>query len=374
MSKIIIWLISILLSLCAIDSAAQTPYHNEYCFGLDLSFVKSAEEKGHTYYDIDGKEASPWEIFRNHGFNWGRLMICTEPSYLGQGIDYVIKGAGELKSRGYHFVLDYMLTDGWSNPMSQNVPKEWQGLSALGLEKKTYDFVHSTLTRLKEEGTMPEIVQIGNEVSNGILWPSGRVFYGEEKKDRSSWKQFTAYLKAGIEAVHDVDESVKVMLHVDFGGDRLFSKIFFSKMEEYGVDFDIIGFSFYPWSHGSLMDLRSNLAWVVKEFKKPVIVIETGYYSVPSQYFELSGEKGPFPETPQGQEEWFTAVNEIVMSVPDNMGLGTFWWEPMFRQRGFFDDETGIAKPVVEAVEKYALPLERTDGNPRIWDFEDEKH
>ena len=148
------------------------------------------------------------------------------------------------------------------------------------------------------------------------------------------------------------------------------SDIFFNNMEKYGVDYDMIGYSFYPWSHGSLMDLRDNLYYTIRKWRKPVMVIETGYYSVPSQYFERKGVKAPFPETPEGQKAWFQTVNEIVMAAPDNLGRGVFWWEPMFRGRGFFDDKTHKAKPIVEAFEQYAYPMERTDGNPRIWDFE----
>lgn len=353
-------------------STDQIPFENDYCFGLDLSFVKQAEDRGQVFYDIDGTQKSPWEIFRTHGYNWARLMICNEPSRLGQGIDYVVAGAKELQKYNYHFALDYMISDGWSNPMTQPVPTEWKDMTPAQMEKGMYDFVYRTMKRLKDEGVMPEIVQVGNEISNGTLWPTGRVFYGDEKKDQSNWEQFTKYIKAGIKAIRDVDTEgkVQIMLHEDFGGDVNFSNIFFSKMEEYKVDYDIIGFSYYPWSHGTLMDLRDNLAFVIKKFHKPVIVVETGYYSVPSEYFEQKGIKSAYPETPEGQKNWFQAVNNIVMAAPDNMGLGVFWWEPMFRGRGFFDDKTHIVKPIVDAFEEYTMPAVRADGNPRIWDFD----
>ena len=353
-------------------STSQLPFENDYAFGLDLSFVKSAESRGTVFYDTDGSPKSPWEIFKSHGYNWGRLMICNEPSRLGQGIDYVVEGAKELKKNGIHFALDYMISDDWSNPMTQPMPKSWEGKSAKELEQAMYDFVYSTMKRLKDEGLMPEMVQIGNEISNGTLWPTGRVYYGDEKKDQSNWKQFTAYIKAGAKAVRDIDtaKKVQIMLHVDFGGDLNFSETFFTNMKKYKVDYDIIGFSYYPWSHGTLMDLRDNLYYVTKTFGKPVMVIETGYYSTPSQYFERAGIKSAFPETPEGQKQWFQAVNEIVMAVPDNMGLGVFWWEPMQRGRGFFDDRTHVVKPIIDAFEKYTMPAVRADGNPRIWDFE----
>lgn len=348
----------------------QLPFDNPYAFGLDLSFVNRAEHAGAVYYDIDGTEKSPWQIFADHGYNWGRLMVCNEPSRLGQGLDNLLEGARKLKEHNYHFALDFMMADGWSNPMTQPMPESFKGMSHAERVAAFHDYVYHVVSTLDENGVCPEIVQVGNEISNGAFWPDGRIYYGEEKKHLSHWKEFTEYISAGAKAIREVSPSIRVMLHVDFGGDLDFTDTFFSKMQEYKVDYDIIGYSFYPWSHGTLIDLRDNLYYTIKKFGKPVIVIETGYYSEPSGYFEKKGERGPLPETPEGQKEWFQAVNEIVMAAPDHMGLGVFWWEPMFAGRGFFDDRTHVAKPIVTAFEKYAFPLDRFDGNPRLWDFE----
>lgn len=377
MRRILIFAASLLLVLsCQGPKQVQPnhdklPFENPYAFGLDLSFVLSAEKAGRTYYDIDGVEKSPWEIFRSHGYNWGRLMICNEPSRLGQGLDYVLEGAKKLKEHNYHFALDFMMSDGWSNPMTQPTPASLKDMSHSERVSAFQDYVHHVIKTLSDNGVAPEVVQVGNEISNGVFWPDGRVYFGEEKKALSHWKEFTDYLKAGVSAIREIDPNIEIMLHVDFGGDMDMSQTFFTKMEEYKVDYDMVGLSFYPWSHGNLMDLRDNLYYLIKRWQKPVMVIETGYYSVPSQYFERNGVKAPYPETPEGQKEWFQAVNEIVMAAPDNLGRGVFWWEPMFRGRGFFDDRTRTAKPIVEAFHNYAYPIERGDGNPRIWDFEE---
>ena len=349
----------------------QLPFDNPYAFGLDLSFVLNAEKRGTVYYDVDGTEKSPWEIFRYHGYNWARLMICNEPSPLGQDLAYVLEGAKKLKEHNYHFALDFMMADGWANPMTQPTPKSLRDMTHEERVVAWGEYVSNVIKTLSDAGVAPEIVQVGNEISNGAFWPDGRVYYGEGKKDQSRWAEFTDYLKAGADAIKAVDEKIQVMLHVDFGGDMPMSEVFFQKMDEYGVQYDAIGVSFYPWSHGNLMDLRDNLYYTIKKWQKPMYVIETGYYSVLSQYFERKGVKAPFPETPEGQKEWFQAVNEIVMRAPDNLGKGVFWWEPMFRGRGFFDDKTKVAKPIVEAFHQYAYPMERGDGNPRIWDFEE---
>ena len=348
----------------------QLPYENPFAFGNDLSFVLQNEQRGAVFYDTDGTQKSVWQIFREHGYNWGRLMICNEPSRLGQTLDYVVEGAKKLKENNIHFALDFMMSDGWSNPMTQPMPSSLRDMTHKQRVDAFYAYVHNVIKTLRDAGVQPEIVQVGNEISNGAFWPDGRVYYGPEKRAQSHWKEFTDYIKAGIKAIRDVDPRIGVMLHVDFGGDLEMSEIFFDKMKQYKVGYDCIGFSFYPWSHGTLMDLRDNLYYVIEKYRKPVYVIETGFYSVPSQYFERKGIRAPYPETPEGQKQWFQAVSEIVMAAPYNLGRGVFWWEPMQRGRGSFDDQSHVAKPIVEAFEKYAYPLERTDGNPRIWDFE----
>lgn len=351
----------------------QMPFANPYAFGLDLSFVQNSERRGTKYYDIDGTEKSPWQMFREHGYNWGRLMICNEPSSLGQDLAYVLAGAAKLKENNIHFALDFMMSNGWSNPMTQPTPKEWKEMSHKERVTALYDYVYHVITSLRDAGVMPEIIQVGNEIGNGMLWPDGRVFYGDERRDESHWKELCEYINAGAKAIRkaDTEGKAQIMLHVDFGGDLEMSDIFCSKMEKYHVDYDMIGFSFYPWSHGTLMDLRDNLYYTIKKFGKPIMVIETGYYSTPSNSFERKGYKSAYPETPEGQMQWFQAVNEIVMAAPDNMGRGVFWWEPMQRGRGFFDDRTNTAKPIISAFEKYAWPVDRYDGNPRIWDFDE---
>ena len=151
-----------------------------------MSFVLQAEQRGRAFCDTDGTQKSPWQIFRDHGWNWARLMICNEPSRLGQGLDYVLAGAKKLQEYGYHFALDFMMSDGWSNPMTQPTPASLADLTHAERVKAWHDYVYKAVSALKAQGTAPEIVQVGNEISNGAFWPTGRVFYGEEKRARSS--------------------------------------------------------------------------------------------------------------------------------------------------------------------------------------------
>jgi len=355
-----------LLFLPAIILAQDLPYNNSYAFGLDVSFVKQQEDNGNKFMDTDSTVKPCLQIFREHGYNWGRIMICNEPvsGRLVQDTEYVVSAAQDLKKYGYRFLLDYMMSNGWANPMVQPVPSLWKNMAHPKKVKAVYQYVKETMTALKDAGVMPDMVQIGNEIGNGFLWPDGRIRY--DSLEFSKWKNVAEYLAAGAKAIREVsgkEKYVKIMLHVDHGGDIEMTKTFFNKMREYKVDYDVIGFSFYPWSHGTLLDLRDNLRFAAKEYGREIIVVETGYYWRPGNYFRNA--KPPVPETPQGQRDWLEAVNEIVMGTPDGLGKGVFWWEPMSRGRGYFDEGRKV-QPIIRAFEKYSLPVNRTDGQTRI--------
>jgi arabinogalactan endo-1,4-beta-galactosidase len=354
------------LALPIATLAQNLPYQNDYAFGLDVSFVKQREDNGEQYMDTDGVIKPCLQIFKDHGYNWGRIMICNEPTYsrLPQDLEYVISAGQDLKRYGYRFLLDYMMSNGWANPMVQPTPSAWKDLSHPDRVEAVYQYIKETMTAFKEAGALPDMVQVGNEIGNGFLWPDGRIRY--DSLQLSKWENVVDYLTAGIKAIREVagnEERIKIMLQVDHGGDIPMTRTFFDKMREYNVDYDVIGLSFYPWSHGTLMDLRDNLRFAANAYGKEIIVVETGYYWRASNYFR--DNPSPFPETPEGQRQWMESVNEIILDTPNGLGRGVFWWEPMRRGRGYFDEDRKV-QPIIHAFEKYALPVIRTDGQTRI--------
>jgi arabinogalactan endo-1,4-beta-galactosidase len=195
---------------------------------------------------------------------------------------------------------------------------------------------------------LPEMVQIGNEVINGMMWPDGKL--------PENWDNFADLIIAGINGVYaacDITDLPKIMIHIDQGGNMVKTKYFFDKLLSYGIKFDYIGQSYYPWWHGSLFDLRDNMYFMAKEYKKPIIVVEAAYCATPTEY---KSKPAPFPETPEGQRDFLDEVNKIVMSTPDNLGAGVFWWEPAtyggLSTRDFFD-EKGNVLPVITVFDKY---------------------
>jgi arabinogalactan endo-1,4-beta-galactosidase len=344
--------------------ADALPYDNAFAFGLDLSFLKQREDQG--FQCIDAGQAKPGlQLFADHGYNWGRVHLCNDPvRRLPQDLNYVIASGQAIKGQGFKFLVDFMFSNSWANPTTQPTPSAWVNLTHEQRVVAVYEFTRDAIKSMADANALPDMVQIGNEIGNGFLWPDGRLY--PEIDRPSNWSNVADYLKAGIRGAREgagQNTPPRTMIHVDHGGDIPLTKGFFDKMREYGVEYDVIGFSFYAWSHGTLLDLRDTLRFAALEYGKEIFLIETGYYFEPSQYFREV--PGPYPETPEGQRQWLEAVTEIVMATPNGLGKGVFWWEPMMRGRGYFD-RNGNVQPIIHAFEKYTRPARRVDGQTRI--------
>ena len=320
---------------------------SEYAIGADLSFLKQAEQRGMVFKD--GGVAKPGlEIFKDHGYNWIRLRLFHTPTELPNNLEYTIALAKDAKKLGYHFLLDYHYSDTWADPGKQFLPKAWEGMSHPQLVKAVFDYTKQTISAFREAGVLPDMVQIGNEVINGMMWPDGRL--------PGNWDNFAELVKAGIAGVEagagDAPHP-RIMIHIDRGGDKIRTKEFFDKINSYHVNYDVIGQSYYPWWQGSLNDLRENMSFMAREYKKDIFVVEAAYNWRPAEYTK---RPGPFPETPEGQQQFLEEVNRVVQETPDGRGMGVFWWEPAVAgplgSRGFFD-ETGNALPVMTTFDKY---------------------
>jgi arabinogalactan endo-1,4-beta-galactosidase len=318
-----------------------------YMIGADLSFMKQAEDNGFVFKE-NGQTKSCMQIFRDHGYNWIRLRLFHTPKSLPNSLEYTIAEAKEAKKKGFKFLLDFHYSDTWADPAKQFTPEAWKGMSHAGLVQAVYEYTRNTIIAFRDSNAFPDMVQIGNEIINGMLWPDGKI--------PDNWNNFAALVQAGINGVHAGSENVpcpKIMIHIDQGGNKNNTKYFFDKLNSYGIQYDIIGQSYYPWWHGSLLDLRECLTFASNEYKKDIVVVETAYNWKPTEY---KNKNAPFPESPEGQKEFLEEVNRIVLNVPDNRGIGIFWWEPAVAQRGsrsFFNEE-GNVLPVITVFDKFS--------------------
>lgn len=349
-------------TVCALALATNLCQAAEFAFGADLSFLKQAEERGKVFKD--GTNALPGlQIFKNHGYNWIRLRIFVEPASnnLPNDLRYTLALAQDAKKLGYKFLLDFHYANSWADPGKQPTPGTWIDLTHKQRVKKVFEHTRDTIAALREAGVMPDMVQIGNEVRAGMLWPDGKL--------PEHWDNFADYLRAGIKGVdagRGKSSRPKIMIHFDQGGNVARTKYFFDNLKQRGVRYDVIGLSYYPWWHGSLMDLRENLAFAANEYGKDVIVVETAYHWRPNR--ETRDQVLPFPETPAGQREFLDELTCVVLAVPNGRGKGIFWWEPAVGNRGSlgsrsFFDEAGNSQPVLNVFDKYTRPISKKSGD-----------
>jgi len=336
------WCIIAFLLLFVLDAHSQ-----EYAIGADLSFLKSAEDRGFQFKENELPKPG-LQIFREHGYNWIRLRLFHTPTELPNSLEYTISLAKKAKETGFKFLLDYHYSDTWADPGKQFLPKAWEKLSHSELVKAVFDYTRETIISFRDAGVLPDMVQIGNEVINGMMWPDGKL--------PENWDNFADLTRAGINGVfagYGNTIKPKIMIHIDQGGNQGKTKEFFDKFFSYNIDFDYIGQSYYPWWHGTLLDLRNNMIFTAKEYRKPIILVEVAYCASPTEYKD---KKGPFSESPEGQKEFLQEVNNIVLQTPDNLGVGIFWWEPAtmggLSSRDFFD-EKGNVLPVIAVFDKY---------------------
>jgi arabinogalactan endo-1,4-beta-galactosidase len=333
---------ALLLSLSAPIAPAA-----DYAIGADLSFLKQAEDRGAVFKD--NNQAKPGlQIFKDHGYNWIRLRLFNAPTDLPNNLEYTIALAQSAKKLGFKFLLDYHYSDTWADPGKQFLPKAWEKLSHPELAEAVFNYTRDTIAAFREAGVLPDMVQIGNEIPGGMLWPDGRL--------PANWNNFADLMKsgiAGVEAGKGNQPRPRIMIHIDKGGDKVATKNFFDRINSYKIQFDVIGQSYYPWWHGSLNDLRENLIATEREYQKDIIVVEAAYNWKSAEY---KNKLAPFPETPQGQKEFLEEVNRVVQSTPNGRGMGVFWWEPAvtggLASRGFFDDNFN-ALPVLTVFDRF---------------------
>jgi arabinogalactan endo-1,4-beta-galactosidase len=341
----------ILLTLAAVFACKAQVVNgksSQYAIGADVSFLPQAEQQGAIFKE-NGVAKPGLEILREHSYNWVRLRIFVAPTKLPNNLDYTIAEAKAAKAMGFRFLLDFHYADDWADPGHQPTPVAWQSYTHKQLVDAVFAYTRDTIAAFRRAGAMPDMVQVGNEISNGMIWPDGKL--------PANWDNFSQLVEAGIKGVDagSADQPHPlIMIHIDKGGDIAATKAFFDRLATYKIQFDVIGQSFYPWWQGSLNDLRANLEATIHAYGKDVYVVETAYNWEPGEYLKTPG---PFPESPEGQRDFLDEVNRIVMEAPGGHGKGVFWWEPAVRgdlvRRGFFDND-GNVLPVIGVYDRYA--------------------
>ncbi|WP_188881671.1 glycosyl hydrolase 53 family protein [Alicyclobacillus cellulosilyticus] len=303
--------------------------------GDDLSTMAQEEAIG-TKYSADGKTQPLLAILKAGGTNYVRLRLWVNPPGGNNNLTQDLKMAREIKTYGMRLFLDIHYSDFWADPGKQNIPAAWRGQSLPALAKTVKSYTQSVMEAFAKQGTPVDMVSIGNEITDGILWPVGQLNLPDGTQQ---WSQLAALLNAGIagaRAGNPKGHPLKVMLHIDRGGDNAGAEWFFDNIMQAGVKgFDVIGLSYYPWFHGTLAAFRDNIRALAQRYHKPIVVAETQYPwttanadGTPNQVDATTPLLPGYPATPDGQASFVRDIVSLVAALPNHLGLGVFYWEP----------------------------------------------
>jgi len=314
----------------------------EFITGADVSHLQQIEDFGGRYFNRYGGEQDCLEILKDNGVNYIRLKVWNKP-----GLPYsdpagyndkahVLEMSKRIKGHGFKLLIDFHYSDWWTDPGKQFMPEEWKGLSFEELKKALYDFTSDVVSALKTQGTSPDMVQVGNEITNGMLWDEARI--SGEFDTEEQWDKLCALLKNGLQAVKDIDGSIRTIIHIERGGDHERCCYFYDKLMKRGVAFDIIGLSYYPIWHGPLSDFRDNIYNLVLRYGKDIIVVETAYpYTSEdgddqpnASTFSFTAVPPDYPPSVQNQANILQAISLALKNLPGGKGRGFFYWQPDF--------------------------------------------
>ena len=298
--------------------------------GGDVSELTYVEQGGGVYYETNGVPTDCLQILKNHGGNIVRLRLYNNPSPSNSDLPVGIQSptnilalAARANAQGLQIELTFYYSDGWAN----NIPQAWTNYTFAQLTNAVYSFTTNFMMEMKNQGTTPEYVSLGNEINGGgLLLPYGST---------TNWPQLAQLLIAGYAGVKAVSPSTQVILHmnnVDSGG----VTSFLNQAVSYGVNWDITGCSYYPyWTGYTAEQARDQINSWYSTYNKPVLIMETGYNWSTNTCNGVLGQlqnngPEPFPSTPLGQKEFMLNCFNAIKMVNQGHCIGDLYWDPIF--------------------------------------------
>lgn len=346
---------------------------DDFIAGADMSHLAYFESIG-IVYRTNGVARDALTTLKNRGLNCVRLRLFTssaaqaaaDPYNYINNTNYTIPLAVRVKNAGLKLLLDFHFSDTWADPGDQLKPAAWTNLNFTQLKAQMRACTSNSIAAFKAAGAMPDYVQIGNEITGGLLWNDGRV--GGSYETSTQWSQLAQLMTNAIQGVKDAagTNQPKIIIHIDRGGDWGSTQWFFDNLTSRNVQFDIIGESYYPFSHGSLSNLNNCLTNAAKRYGKPVAVMETDFpWNNSTNIFGI-------PASTNGQVQYVATLAQIVKGVPGGLGAGIVWWgteyQPVsganqagFGNRSFFNG-SGNVLPVAGAFGQLVAPIQLSAG------------
>jgi arabinogalactan endo-1,4-beta-galactosidase len=285
-------------------------YASTFVRGADISWSTQLQTLGYSWEDQNQVSRSALQILKNHGVNLIRIRTFVNPTIspgsLGVGN---MNQAGSIalaqaaSAMGFQIMIDFHYSDTWADPGHQTIPAAWSSYNYAEMETAVYNYTYNFMKALAAAGVYPQYVQVGNEISNGMLWPIGEATVNPS--------QLAGLINNGYKAVKAVSSSTKVVIHAANLSNLSDIEWILDLIKSYGGTWDVSGFSYYD-GPGTLSTITSNLATLASRYGKPVMICEIGHTE--SDYM--------------GSADDVKTAIEAVQSVPGSMGLGVIYWEP----------------------------------------------
>ena len=366
MKPLLLWMA---LFLAAATSHAGTV---PFMTGADASFLPFYEQEGVRYSDAQG-EADFITLAKRNNWNTIRLRLWVSPGpeakFLVSDLAHVTAMGRRIKTAGMHFLLDLHYSDRWADPGHQVKPRAWAELPFPELEARVRAYSRETVAHLRANDALPDMVQVGNETKNGLLYggekdPAGLPGGGFWEKDGGGMERALRLFQAGALGVREgaPDAPPLIMLHLPDGQDEQFVRWFFTTLTAKAraaaipFDFDVIGLSYYPakpWDRQAgydawhLKNLQQTLDFLAT-LHKPVIIAETDWPHQ-GQSRDLPGAT-EFARTPAGQAQFLESLLKMMRAMPDDLGRGVLLWEPDTLNWDSVFDSDGRALPAVKTL------------------------
>jgi len=317
--------------------------------GMDISSLEETENLGGKFF-VNGEEGDLIDILSKNGINTARLRLWVNP-YSEKGEPYgaggcdlatVTRLAKRAIAKGMRILLDLHYSDFWCDPARQCMPKDWVNIDFNALCQQVYDYTCEILNSLKSDGVEPYMVQVGNEITNGMLWPMGKLTMSSEGMIHRGYDSLSRLINSGCKAVRDVSDA-KIMMHLERSHDNKVWREWFDEIIKRGADFDVIGASYYPFWHGGFEDLRTNLNDIIARYGKDIMVVETAYAFTTKHYDAVNngislvvneslkcadGSEPRFPLTQEGRRDFIQELFSLVKNLDKGRGNGVYYWEP----------------------------------------------
>jgi arabinogalactan endo-1,4-beta-galactosidase len=306
---------------CSANDTNETPIveppvaEDTFIRAADISFLPEIESSGTILYN-NTKAEDMLTTLKTAGCNAVRIRLWKNPSNGHSGMTEVKALAARVKKAGMKVWLTVHYSDTWADPAVQTIPAEWKNLSFLDLKTAVASYTSTIITEIN-----PDIIQIGNEINSGLLWPQGHLINQEV--------QCLALLSAASGTIRTKAPNTKIMIHYA-GVKASDTNWFFNKIKS--VDYDYIGLSYYPIWHGKDLEVvKTTINTLGKTYNKKVIIAETaypftlGYNDWTNNIVGLDTQLvSGYPATPDGQKSFVMAIKTVVKE--SEYGLGFAYW------------------------------------------------